>query len=357
MYLDLTGLVRNRTLRRRLPAALQIYGPRVSTAMTRVLDDPRFAAVAGRPFRLRTVIAVAAPWARPHRRAGRRNPAAGEGARAGIRAAAEVQRTSRPPRDLQHRRRSAALRHRRAGGVHGPGVLQMLSPIYAAMFTRAAAIALLAGVATSSEIDETLRGMPHNVTTEMNLALWRLGVGRPGAPRPAAAHSALPSSPPGTAPGTYPRSGLTGSWAGTATRGAAEIDVGVPRWAGPHPGVRRDRRLPAGHRSRTGPGPAVRPGRRGRRHEDRRTGRAGAPHPTGPGPVRRFLLRRARAIAGLRELPKFAWLYAFAEMRSQLLAAGTNCTGAACSTSPTTSCSSTSARPSPRRWTAPTTGR
>ena len=35
-----------------------------------------------------------------------------------------------------------------------------------------------------------------------------------------------------------------------------------------------------------------------------------------------FLLRRSRAIAGLRELPKFAWLYAFARMREQLLAAG-----------------------------------
>src|SRR5690606_19547560 len=34
------------------------------------------------------------------------------------------------------------------------------------------------------------------------------------------------------------------------------------------------------------------------------------------------LLRRARAIAGLRELPKFAWLYPLDEMRRQLLAAG-----------------------------------
>ena len=46
-----------------------------------------------------------------------------------------------------------------------------------------------------------------------------------------------------------------------------------------------------------------------------------------------FLLRRSRAVAGLRELPKFAWLYAFAEMRRQLLAAGaelrdTRCAGA-----------------------------
>ena len=35
-----------------------------------------------------------------------------------------------------------------------------------------------------------------------------------------------------------------------------------------------------------------------------------------------FFLRRSRALAGLRELPKFAWLHAFAEMRRQLLAVG-----------------------------------
>ena len=54
------GIVRNRALRRRLPAALQIYRPRVSMAMDRVLDDPGFAAVPGRPYRVRTVVNVAA---------------------------------------------------------------------------------------------------------------------------------------------------------------------------------------------------------------------------------------------------------------------------------------------------------
>jgi pyruvate,water dikinase len=39
-----------------------------------------------------------------------------------------------------------------------------------------------------------------------------------------------------------------------------------------------------------------------------------------------FLLRRSRALAGLRELPKFAWLHVLAEMRRQLLAAGAELT-------------------------------
>ena len=260
MYLDLTGPVRNRTLRRRLPAALQIYGPRVSTAMTRVLDDPRFAAVPGRPYRLRTVIAVAV----------RIGPGLIVGlagailrpARARVRAfraAAEVQRTSRPPEELS----TAADRLRFAiavqGAFTGPGMLQMLSPIYAAMFTRAAAVALLADVATSSEIDETLRGMPHNVTTEINLDLWRLASA-------AREHrDLLMHTPPAELAARYragdlPEIWLDGFLARYGHRGAAEIDVGVPRWAEDSTGVRRDRRLPTGHRSRAGPRTGGSPG-------------------------------------------------------------------------------------------------
>jgi pyruvate,water dikinase len=59
MYLDLTVVVRSRRLRAKLPAALKMYGPRVSGAMVRVLEDPRFTPVPGRPYRLRTAVAVA----------------------------------------------------------------------------------------------------------------------------------------------------------------------------------------------------------------------------------------------------------------------------------------------------------
>ena len=328
MYLDLTGPVRNRTLRRRLPAALQIYGPRVSTAMTRVLDDPRFAAVPGRPYRLRTVIAVAVRIG-PGLIVGLAG-AILQPARARVRAfraAAEVQRTSRPPRDLS----TAADRLRFAiavqGAFTGPGMLQMLSPIYAAMFTRAAAVALLAGVATSSEIDETLRGMPHNVTTEMNLALWRLASA-------AREHrDLLMHTPPAELAARYragdlPEIGLEGFLGRYGHRGAAEIDVGVPRWAEDSTPVFA---AIAGYLRVTDPEQA--PDRRFARAAedavakiDELVARARRPRPA-RARCAGFLLRRSRAIAGLRELPKFAWLYAFAEMRRQLLAAGTELHG------------------------------
>ena len=187
---------------------------------------------------------------------------------------------------------------------------------------RQAAVALLAGVATESEVDETLRGVPHNVTTEMDLALWRLAVDA----RP---HRDLLT---GTAPadlaaryrtGTLPEIGLGEFLRRYGHRGAAEVDVGLPRWAeDPTPVFAAI----AGYLRVTDPEQAA----------DRRFARAAAEATAKieelvrrvgrSRPVRArcvgFLLRRSRAIAGLRELPKFAWLYAFTRMREHLLAAG-----------------------------------
>ena len=323
MYLDLTGIVRNRVLRKRLPAALQIYGPRVTTAMQRVLDDPRFAPVPGRPYRVRTVLAVAARTA-PGLVAGLAGailrPATAR-VRA-FRAAAQVQRNSRPPDDLD----TAAERLRFAIAVQAAfteaGMAQMLPPIYAAMFTRAAAVALLTGVAAESEIDETLRGMPHNVTTEMDLALWRLAAA-------AREHRDLLLHTPPTElaaryhAGDLPEIGLDAFLRSYGHRGAAEIDVGVPRWAeDPSPVFAAI----AGYLRVTDPEQA--PDRRFARAAedavakiDELVARARRTRPI-RARCAGFLLHRSRAIAGLRELPKFAWLHAFAEMRRQLLAAG-----------------------------------
>jgi len=323
MYLDLTGIVRNRALRRRLPAALQIYGPRVSMAMDRVLDDPRYAAVPGRPYRMRTVLNVAAR-AVPGLVAGLvvavlRPATARERA---FRAATQVQRNSRPPDGLNTTTDRLRFAIAVQAAFTGAGMRQMLPPIYAAMFTRATAVALLAGVAAESEIDETLRGMPHNVTTEMDLALWRLTAA-------ARQHrELLLHTPPAELAarhhtGGLPEIGLSAFLDRYGHRGAAEIDVGVPRWAeDPTPVFA----AMAGYLRVSDPEQAA----------DRRFARAAEDavakidelvaraRRTRPTRARwaGFLLHRSRAIAGLRELPKFAWLHAFAEMRRQLLAAG-----------------------------------
>jgi rifampicin phosphotransferase len=323
MYLDITPFVRNKSYRAKLPTAMKMYGPRVSEAVERVLEDPRFAPVPGLPFRLRTVLTVAArmvPGLVVGLVAAIVSPARAR--RRAFRAAADIRRRSRPPEGT----RTAAERVRLAVELQGPFILgamtAMLPPLYASLFARAAAVGLLAGVATESEVDETLRGMPHNVTTEMDLALWRLAAAA-GSHRDLLLHTPPAELAARYHAGELPEFGLAEFLRRYGHRGAAEIDVGVARWGeDPTPvfaaiaGYLRvtDPEQAADRRFARAAGEAVAKidelVRRARRTRPVRARVAG------------FLLRRSRALAGLRELPKFAWLYAFGEMRAQLLAAG-----------------------------------
>jgi rifampicin phosphotransferase len=205
------------------------------------------------------------------------------------------------------------------------GMTAMLPPLYAYMFARAAAVGLLAGVATESEVDETLRGMPHNVTTEMDLALWRLAstAGERGAVRDLLLHTPPADLAAHYLAGELPEIGLGEFLRTYGHRGAAEVDVGVPRWAeDPTPVFAAI----AGYLRVTDP--EQEPDRRFARAADQAVAKIDelVARARRTRPVRArcagFLLRRSRELAGLRELPKFAWLYAFAEMRRQLLAAG-----------------------------------
>jgi pyruvate,water dikinase len=266
MYLDLTALVRSRRLRARLPAALLVYGPRVSGAMARVLEDPRFAPVPGRPYRLRTALLVVArlvPGLVVGLTGALLRPARAR-ARA-FRAAADMQRPHRPQNLC-----TAADRLRVAARLQRPylrAMTTMLPPLYAAILARVAAVGLLAGVAAESEVNETLRGAPHNVTTEMDLACG-------GSPRPSRGSTAIccctprpPSSPLGTTRGSCPSSGWGSSCAGTGT-GARPRSTSACR-AGPRTRRRCSPHWPAtcGSPTRTRPriGASPEPGRRRRR--------------------------------------------------------------------------------------------
>ncbi|MHA6782697.1 PEP/pyruvate-binding domain-containing protein [Pseudonocardia saturnea] len=324
MYIDITALVRNRAMREQLPASMTVYGPRVSAAVGRVLDDPRFAPVPGRPYRLRTVVPVVVRLA-PGMIAGLVGaiirPA--HARTRALRAAATVRRAAQSP---PAQPRTAGERLHLAMDLQGTflrvGIRDMLPPIYAGLVARQVAIGLLAGVASESEIDETLRGMPHNVTTGMDLDLWRLAAAATPH-RDLLLHTAPAELAARYRAGTLPDIGLDEFLRAYGHRGAAEVDVGLPRWAeDPTPVFA----AVAGYLRVVEPGQAP----------DLRFARAAADaqakidelvaRATRSRPVRArvagFLMRRGRAIAGLRELPKFAWLHALDEMRRQLLAAG-----------------------------------
>jgi pyruvate,water dikinase len=323
MYLDLTAYVRYEAARKRLPSSMQIYGPRVATALARVLDDPRFAPLPGRPYRLRTATAVTArvapgliaglvsALARPER-----------ARRRAFRAAANVQRQSRTPESLTATAERLRYAAQLQGSFMSKSMAEMLPSLYAAMLARVGALALLGGVATESEVDETLRGMPHNVTTEMDLALWRLATAA-GEHRDLLRNTAPTELAARYLAGELPEFGLGEFLRAYGHRGAAEIDLGVPRWAeDPAPvfaaiaGYLRvsDPEQAADVRFARAAADAV-------ARIDELVTRAGRTRPV-RARLAGFLLRRSRALAGLRELPKFAWLHALAEMRRQLLAAG-----------------------------------
>ena len=101
----------------------------------------------------------------------------------------------------------------------------------------AASRRLLGDVAQPGELQEVLRGLPHNVTTEMDLELWELteqirddepsrarlhDIGGARSARSVIASEALPP---------VAQRGLQAFLRRYGHRAVAEIDLGMPRWS------------------------------------------------------------------------------------------------------------------------------
>jgi rifampicin phosphotransferase len=321
MFLDITGMVRDRRLRTRLPQMLGIYGPGVAQAVDRVLKDPRLATRSGRAIDYTTVARIVvkvAPGLLVGAVRSLVNPTAAR-RRAFREADCVAAATSQQPATVAGRIEAAAVAQ---DVVLGGPMTRMLPPLYAGLLSSRVAAALLGPVAGPGEVDATQRGMPHNVTTQMDLDLWRVAVA-------AMPHRTvfLESTPKELAErlsrGDLSEIGLGGFLARYGHRCAAEIDIGVPRWAeDPTPlfaalcGYLRleDPEQAPDHRFTRA---AIEAGEA----LDRLIGRAMRTRPLRAA-VAGFLLRRSRELAGLRELPKFVWLYPLRDVRRQLLLAG-----------------------------------
>ncbi|SNY41174.1 pyruvate, water dikinase [Paractinoplanes atraurantiacus] len=326
LYGDMTDLVRDPKARKRLVRLLAVdFGPRAQDAIRHLLDDPRFAPVPGRAKRrggpslgtaAGAVVGIARALARPAA-ARRRAMAAVERLRqassgnepVGLPSSDGARDQAGTERDLTVAER---LRIVRAwDDAESPG--DLVWPIAAGMLAATVPEYLLKG--RKDEVFTVLAGMPHNVTIEMDLALWRLARQVPGEQR----DLLLGASPAELAgrwtAGTLPEFGLGAFLSEYGHRGAAEVDLGVPRWA-------------------EDPAPVFAALQNYLRVEDpeqapdRRFASAAESAEAALRDVRRrhraagFLLGRARELAGLREAGKFAGLYRLQQMRRQLLLIG-----------------------------------
>ncbi|MEV0810333.1 PEP/pyruvate-binding domain-containing protein [Micromonospora sp. NPDC050200] len=327
LYGDLTELARSRSSRKRLVKLMAVdFGPRAQAVMQHVLADPRFAPTKGSTER------GAAPGAASLRTAGRavvgilRALARPDAARIRMFQAIEEMRVGSPaPADL----RTAADRLRFLQAPDSENSADAIMwPIVTGMLAAALPASLLKSVANPDEIHAVLGGMPHNVTIEMDLALWRLAQG-------ACEHrQLLLDTPPDELAarylrGTLPDVGMDGFLDAYGHRGVAEVDLGVPRWAeDPAPVFAAI----ANYLRVTDPqqGPDQRFQRAAAAAEaalEELVRRARRRRPV-RGTIAGFLLRRARSLAGLREAGKFAVLYPLREKRRQLLLIGADLHGA-----------------------------
>ena len=338
IFFDLTPVLRSATGRAVVPRVFDVMEARSAAVLRRLFDDPRFSVTVRSPWRvLRHIAPVAARARVPEsllralfrpEAALRRADQFGER----FRAALVVPAGSTPAQRLDHVER--ILGHELFPVV--PNILPLPALGFALL---AFAGRLLGGSAGPGALQPVLRGLPRNVTTEMDLALWQLASDIRADSAAAAVFDAAvfnDAAVPELARRYRARglpavvqSGLAGFLSRYGHRAVAEIDLGMPRWSDDpahilgvlanylrldDPGQAPDRQF--GKAAREAEAHVARlaalAGERGRLR----------------GALVRAALRRTRMFAGLRELPKYHIVEALAAVRGQLQIIGTDLAGA-----------------------------
>ena len=326
IFFDLTAVVRSTAGRTIVPRVFDIMEARSAAVLRQLFTEPRFSVIATSPWPLlRHVVPVAARarvletlirgLLRPED-ALRRADRVGEHLRASLPVPSDATAAQR----LDHVERIL--------GRNIFPVVPALLPLPALGFALLAVAGKLAGSPGNGELQEVLRGLPNNVTTEMDLDLWRLAAAIRNDPASAAVFTAaaLPELARRYRTGELPgvaQSGLSGFLSRYGHRAVAEIDLGMPRWSDDpthilgvlanylrvdDPALAPDRQFDKAARDAEAQTERLvaAAGRRGRLH----------------GAIVRAALRRTRMFAGLRELPKYHLVEALGAVRQQLAAVG-----------------------------------
>ena len=330
LWIDITGLANNRVGQRVALFALPFVDPVAAQALRRVIEDGRFSSP-GNP-RPRTVLQLLRLLV----------PMAIRAARALLRPDVERERMDQqiaalvagfegrmvPTTDLQARVR--LIRHM------GHQVFHYVIPQFVPRFGMGMATLNLLRVLAAdlpdgeSNVLALTRGLPHNVTTEMDLALWQTAQAIRADPD-ATAHFDQTDAETLAAEymqGKLPDQSQTAVAAFLArygVRGLAEIDLGRPRWReDPTPVMQVLQSYLQIEAAERAPDVAFQRGRAAAEAGIEQL--AAAVRRTRRGWFKSRLVRwaahRMRALAGLRESPKFAAVRIFGIMRAALLESG-----------------------------------
>ncbi|WP_017559495.1 PEP/pyruvate-binding domain-containing protein [Nocardiopsis baichengensis] len=325
LYVDVTDMLRSRMMRPRMPDMAEVYGPRAKAAIRYLLKDPRFAPVKGQPFRLRSMLRLGLRYGGPATAGILHSLAKPQAARAKVDRAVRTLRTGTAPPPPAGAAAPERLRFVERGVNDDAlfrGLMELMWPLFTGIILTGLPSVVLKGIITDEEADTALGGMPHNVTTQMDMALWRMAV-RAREHRDLFLQTPAEELAERYRAGTLPDIGLESFLDLYGHRAAAEVDIGMPRWADDpaplfgtianylrvdDPDQAPDRRFArAAERAEAVIAEVERRVRR--RHRVR--GRLGV-----------FLMRRSRELTGLREVAKFAWLIPFLEFRRQLVLVG-----------------------------------
>jgi pyruvate,water dikinase len=322
LFVDVTSALRSRVGRAILPRMFDFMEARSARILRGLFDDPRLSLtnssrrrfarrLASVMVRYRVPITLVRALADPVRAE----------RRARAEADAVLARIAPPPGAGPAERVDHVAR---ALAEHTVPILPRILPVAAAAAPMLLlASRLLKGRATADELQVVLRGVPRNVTTEMDLELWALAQRLRRDPGAAAR---LRSEPPEVlARGPLPE-GVREFLDTYGHRAVAEIDLGLPRWSEDPTHVLG---MIANYLRLEDPALApdalfAKGAAEAEAMITELAGRAG-------GRLRRRLVRfalgRARELVGVRELPKFLIVRVFAELRAQLLDVGRDLAG------------------------------
>ncbi|MET8146617.1 PEP/pyruvate-binding domain-containing protein [Sphaerisporangium sp. NPDC005288] len=322
LFGDITGVMRSRVGRAVVPRLLDVMEARSAVVLRGLFDDPRLSVTHRSPLpAVRRLWRIAARYRIPVRIVqALRDPRSSRQRIARVverlRERLALSPDATPEQRLDH------VEHCLRTQVV-PTIPHIVPAPVAGFLMMALAARLLRGHNRPGELPTVLRGLPHNVTTEMDLALWH-AASRIRADAASARALAGPALPQGELPPVL-RAELDGFLARYGHRAVAEIDVGMPRWADDPSHVlgvlanylRLD-------------DPSLAPDEqfaRGAREAEEMIGTLARRVGGLRGRVVRFALGRTRELAGYREMPKFCFIVALGEMRGHLAAVGKELAG------------------------------